>query len=158
VDHEWHARDDIWKSVEAKFLGLPWFVKEECGCWRFTGAISGNGYGCIRYLGKGYGAHVIAYRAYKGPVPKGRWVLHTCNNPWCVNPDHLYAGTAQDNINDQIAGGTKSYGSVLKEDEVRDIKRLLAEGRHSQYEIADRFGVSRSAILHIKLGNSWRHV
>lgn len=79
------------------------------GCWYWLGHVCKDGYGQItirtddnRYTSK---AHRIAYQICKGDIPKGMYVLHSCDNPRCVNPDHLSVGTQKDNIKDMFQKG-----------------------------------------------------
>jgi len=78
------------------------------GCWWFDGNPDTNGYGRFRIGGKGSKldmAHRVSYELHKGKIPDGKLVLHTCDNRLCVNPDHLYAGTYQDNAIDAVSRG-----------------------------------------------------
>lgn len=81
-------------------------------CINFTGSKDKDGYGWQRGFGERK-AHRVAYVQANGPVPDGLWVLHTCNNPSCINPDHLYAGTPKQNSEDRRQSGRdkgwKSY-------------------------------------------------
>src|SRR5689334_18937729 len=73
-----------------------------CGCWLWTKSINRDGYGSLGVFGRrGLKAHRVSYEAFNGEVPSGKWILHTCDVRSCVNPSHLYAGTAQDNVNDR---------------------------------------------------------
>lgn len=72
------------------------------GCWTWLGAKDRDGYGQFRYTPKFQGkAHRFAYEVFRGPITKGLSVLHTCDNPSCVNPSHLYVGTNSDNMQDR---------------------------------------------------------
>lgn len=78
------------------------FVEKTDSCWNWAGGKAGNGYGCV---GAGDGsAYVLTHRAAwmltNGPIPDGMWVLHTCDNRLCVNPDHLYLGDRSQNMKD----------------------------------------------------------
>jgi hypothetical protein len=76
-------------------------IKTE-SCWNWTGATWGNnGYGCLRFNGKTQSTHRISYVLYNGNILEGMVVMHTCDNPICVNPDHLKLGTQLENIQDR---------------------------------------------------------
>ena len=74
-------------------------------CWEWDGAKDKDGYGRLRWRWKEMRAHVAAWLAWRGKVPKDSCVLHTCDNPSCVNPDHLWLGTQGDNVADRHAKG-----------------------------------------------------
>lgn len=80
------------------------------GCWVWNGFLSHEGYGgfscCIEGSPKSYPAHRVSYMLYVGNIPEGLQVLHKCNNKRCVNPEHLYVGTHQDNMRDLREAGT----------------------------------------------------
>jgi hypothetical protein len=128
------------------------------GCHEFTGHIMPNGYGQIHYNGKTHYAHRIAYELAKGPL-NGMYVLHTCDNRKCVNPDHLFLGTFDDNMADMVAKkrqahGEKNYHARLSNDQVKKIRSEV--GTHG--EIASRYGVSCSLISQIRSGRIWKYV
>lgn len=136
----------------------------ESGCWHWQGYTYEPGYGRMGVKPYDY-AHRFAYQHFVGPIPRRRWILHHCDNPSCVNPEHLYAGTAKDNALDRErrgrGGGPKLRGdnssnAILNESQVREIKRL--KGTVSARVLAERFGVSQSAIYSIYGGYSWSHV
>lgn len=84
-------------NVADRFLAL---VEEQDGCWPWLGHKDVEGYGRITVNGKRLGAARLSYERFVGPIPKGLHVLHSCDNPGCVNPDHLRIGTHADNMRD----------------------------------------------------------
>lgn len=80
-------------------------VRRSDGCWEWTGSKRGNGYGCLAVGGRQVGAHRVAWETQNGPIPEGLFVLHKCDNPPCVRPDHLFLGTAKDNAMDMARKG-----------------------------------------------------
>lgn len=92
----WRTMDRFWKYVERR-------VEDEC--WIWNGPRVPSGYGRIRWNGRDSYAHRCSYELHKGPVPPGMHVCHTCDNPPCVNPKHLFHGTRQDNMQDSVRKG-----------------------------------------------------
>lgn len=77
------------------------YVVSNSGCWIWTGAKMAKGYGKMWLLGKLIGAHRASWELHRGQVPKGLHVLHSCDTPECINPNHLFLGTNHDNIVDR---------------------------------------------------------
>jgi hypothetical protein len=77
------------------------------GCWEWQGAHDGDGYGLIKIDGKLRRATRVAWETAYGPIPAGLSVLHSCDNPPCVRPDHLMLGTQRANIRDMLAKGRR---------------------------------------------------
>lgn len=137
----------------------------ENGCWEFTGGRFSKGYGMITYKRKTLKAHRVAYDLVVGDIPEGIHVLHHCDNPSCCNPEHLFLGTSQDNVDDCIAKdrranarGSDIGNSILDDKSVLEIWRLLNESNLSQREIGSRYNVSQALISAIKNGQRWKHV
>lgn len=130
------------------------------GCWIWTKAVDRDGYGRIWYEGETQPAHRISFLNYKGPLGNYQ-VLHKCDNPSCVNPDHLFLGTNQDNMIDKKNKGrcnppigVRSGTAKLTDDVVRSIR--AAEGKYK--ELSKIFGISPAQICRIKSGTRWSHV
>lgn len=143
-------------------------VKEdENGCWLWQKAITRNGYGNFA-LGGGTnrGAHRVSYFAFKGDIPDGMDVCHTCDVRDCVNPSHLFIGSRSDNILDASRKnrvsrthqkkGSGHPASKLTEGDVPTILRRLQSGE-PKASIARSYGVSDRIILLISRGDLWRH-
>jgi len=91
-------------------------------------------------------AHRLSYILFKGPIPEGLLVCHRCDNPICVNPDHLFVGTEQDNMDDKVAKGR--HFRVLSDIEIAVIKAAYIP-RHKDFcfrALAEKFGVSEPTI------------
>ena len=151
--------DDLKRRIEGRYV-----VDPATGCWNWTLSTIGKGYGqCnVRYLKERF-AHRVAYRAFRGPIPDGRDVLHTCDNRLCVNPRHLFLGSKKDNAQDMKAKGRHLYGernteAKLTEKQVLQIHRLYRAGGVSTYQLADMFGVIQGTIWKILQGQRWAHV
>jgi len=135
--------------------------KDECMVW--TGYTS-NGYGEMTFLGKKMSVHRAMYRASRGEIPKGMYVCHTCDNPPCCNPLHLFCASPKDNTKDAVIKGrfnhcvgSKHTSSKLTEDDVREIKRILKRGGSSTH-IARNYNVHVTTIERIKYGKGWKHI
>lgn len=83
--------------------------KLKSGCWQWKGSSNKDGYGTTRYMGKSIMAHRLSFLLHGGEIPDGMCVLHSCDNPPCVNPDHLFLGTHQDNMDDMARKGRRYY-------------------------------------------------
>lgn len=131
-------------------------------CWPWTRSRLPKGYGRIYVAGKFLLAHRVAYELRRGPIPSGLLVLHRCDNPPCCNPKHLFLGTHQDNVRDMTTKGRAFYingervgNAKLTEQNVRDARRLLADGHLTHREIGRELGVSATAISNIATGRTW---
>ena len=168
-------------SVQVRFQE-KYVVNAETGCWEWTGAINNNGYGLLNVDSRSRLAHRISYEIHVGQIPESRdyhgtCVLHKCDVRRCVNPDHLFLGTVQDNTSDMDAKGRrvnapqigeKHGNSILTDDAARAIKEILRRhppscNHHSgsagiQAFLGRWFGVSHITISAIHTGRLWRHV
>lgn len=85
--------------------------KIDGGCWLWKGSFGPSGYGQFKAFGKMVGAHRFALELYKGPIPKGKQALHSCDNKACVNPDHLRVGTHTENMAEASSRGLMATGA-----------------------------------------------
>lgn len=129
-------------------------------CWLWMGAKHKRGYGSFRAPGESK-AHRFSYSRYIGPIPHGMSVCHKCDNPSCVNPEHLFAGTHTDNMVDKMIKGRGGHllgsshpRSKLNEDQVRAIR---ADGRR-QIDIAIDYGIKQAQVSEIKRRVAWTHI
>ena len=139
------------------------------GCWLWDGATTGRmGYGTIRTgslcdgTRRNEGAHRVSYELHVGPIPEGLHVLHRCDVPACVNPDHLFLGTPADNTADMMAKGRQRKGesenrSKLTEADVREIRRRSESGEEGR-ALAPEFGVCEGTISMVINRKTWTHL
>lgn len=153
-------------------------------CWIWTGAKIKFGYGVIRRNSSEGGAqqktHRVSWELHNGPIPQGLMVLHRCDNPPCVRPDHLFLGTGLDNVADREAKGRTAKGdnsgarlhperhahlpgelsaqAKLTNDDVLQITARYKSGSATQRQLASEYGIGQAQISRILLGKRWRHL
>lgn len=135
-------------------------------CWPWTAGLFSNGYGQFRVGRRKVRAHRAYFEKVVGPVPAGKILCHSCDNPRCCNPAHLRVGTHGDNAADRSARGRDGRGFKRQSGEANGASRLKTadvaaiRAAHSAGEsyraIARRFGVSASQVGNIIRGDSWR--
>lgn len=109
-------------------------IDDVTGCWNWTGAKKPEGYGSIGIGKKMYRAHRLSYELYRGDIPKGMFVCHRCDNPACINPDHLFVGTPLENVRDMDGKGrgVRVPRRKLTDEQIRHIKRReLTNGEYA---------------------------
>lgn len=151
----------FWRRVE----------QDTDGCWEWQGVISRFGYGLLRIGSKWARVHRISWEIHFGQIPEGIFVCHHCDNRKCVRPDHLFLGTAQDNIRDMVSKkrdvnsthpelhprGETHGRAVLNDNLVRQIRALHLTGMNCG-EIGRLLGVKRSTVGNVTEGKRWTHV
>lgn len=143
---DWRPR--FWSKVD-KSAG-------EAGCWPWRAGCTDNGYGSFSLDGRAYGAHRVSYALAHSSIPKGKEVCHTCDNPPCVNPAHLFAGTHKQNMMDKQRKsratrltGVMNGRAKITEGTARRIFVAYRDGHLTQEKIAKLFGVKRSQVADI---------
>lgn len=131
-------------------------------CWEWLGSKAQSGHSRCSFRGGPAPAYRALYILTYGELPVGGVVRHTCDNPGCVRIDHLLLGTQADNMRDaverhRIPWGEQRRNSKLRAVQVLEIRQLLRDGLTDR-DIARRFGVSRSAIYHIRTGATWKRL
>lgn len=139
------------------------FIDKTDGCWNWTGAKNKEGYGQFTINNRNHRSNRIAYLIYVGDIPEEMNVCHTCDNPSCVNPKHLFLGTRSDNMKDAYKKGRKTNkgsnnpNSKLKEYQVIEIRNKYKSGI-KQVDLANEYAVSRHVIFDIVRNKRWKHI
>jgi HNH endonuclease len=169
-----NAADPNWKRGRVKSMIPPaidvfndsYIPEPNSGCWLWTKGLAKAGYGLLQrgdYTGT---SHRFSYLTFKGPIPEGMFVCHTCDVRSCVNPDHLWLGTAKDNSQDcsrkgrnYIPGcvGEDHGGSIMTEDKVRELRRLREDG-YNYPKLSKEFGISKATVCQIVRRKTWKHI
>ncbi|MFJ0492812.1 HNH endonuclease signature motif containing protein [Citrobacter werkmanii] len=144
------------KSLEERLLAGC--IKTE-GCWIWRRSVASSGYGQIRLNYKNLRANRASFMVFKGEIPDGMVIRHTCDNKLCINPDHLILGSCKQNSEDMVsrdrqAKGIKNGRCKLSEDTVREIKKSTL----SCSKTAEKFGISKSHAHKIMKGAAWSFI
>lgn len=150
------------KSAAERFWAK---VQKTETCWVWTAARNSDGYGAFGYKGKVKGAHIVSYDMNIGSIPDGLCVLHKCDNPPCVRPDHLFLGTKKDNMDDCVQKdrrinhtGEKNGQSRLTDAQVVEMRARYRSGGATQKALAQEYGVSLFTIYEIVRGLRFKHL
>lgn len=148
-----------------------WKEDPETGCWLWQGKLLSTGYGQFNLDGtRPVLSHRAAWILHKGEIPenpnsayKTYYMCHKCDNPQCVNPDHLFLGDQQSNMDDKMGKGRHGYGisqganhgnAKVTEDDVRTIRA----SSDSLTVLAKRYGIAKSTMAAIRKRETWKHV
>jgi hypothetical protein len=144
-------------EIEARFWvkvtkGLP------TDCWLWNGGTTGHpkhDYGVWWYKGKHLTAHDVSYILTHGDIPESMVICHTCDNPKCVNPNHLWAGTHKDNYEDMVAKKRQKYpSSKLTSEKVVLLRQRFGTGE-SRTALAKEYGISREMLYRVCRRDAW---
>lgn len=137
---------------------------EKTGCIELVDGKSKRGYERLWVNGARVSAHRAAYQNKFGPIPKGMLVLHKCDNPHCINPDHLFLGTSQDNRNDMLRKGRQKVllgetnpSSKLDNDDVLFIRTMARLGEKTS-DLSAFLGVGKTTITNVIARRTWKHI
>ena len=140
-------------------------VNKTSNCWEWTGSKDGKGYGQFSANCKRYSTHRFSFELKYGKIPNGLCVLHHCDNPSCVRPDHLFLGTVADNNRDSIIKGRNfcpigedNGRSKLTKRDVSLIRELYSRRDTTHIQLAQQFNVCSATICYIVNNQTWKHI
>lgn len=132
-------------------------------CWNWQRGKTKDGYGHFRYGGTHLKAHRVSWEFKNGEIASGLDICHSCDNPSCVNPKHLFPGTRLDNMKDMVAkgrgnhkGGAQSRHHKLTTEKVQEVRSRYAFGKVTQGQLATEMNVSRDTIFRIVHYQTWK--
>ena len=131
------------------------------GCWEWTGSRNRLGYGRITVNGRVELAHRVSMQEFRGVDPAGLSVCHKCDNPCCINPEHLFVGTQLDNMRDCAAKGRRVFvrGELQKAAKLNpDLVRMIRRSKKSNCQLSRELGISDVAISSARLRKTWAWV
>jgi hypothetical protein len=139
-------------------------INADTGCWNWTGPTNGCERGRVYIDGETFYAYRVSYTAHVGPIPDGAQINHHCDNPACINPEHLYAGTHLDNMRDAVERGRlklppvrrgpENHHALLTDAQAAEIARRYAAGEATQAQLSAEYGVAVSSIGRIVRGQN----
>lgn len=147
--------NELRKKFERCFISSP-------SCWLWISGTDSHGYGKIQYQCSSHKAHRLAYQIYVGNIPDGLHVLHRCDNPRCVNPDHLFIGSHADNMKDKTTKG-RAHGAHPGSDHHKakltdcDVLKIRSDPRCNRL-ISEEYGICRQQVGDIKHRKYWSHI
>jgi hypothetical protein len=152
-----------WSAFEQKFISK--YKVHSNGCWLWLEGGDKDGYGLIRTGTIKQRAHRLSYKLYRGDIPKGILVCHTCDTPSCVNPEHLFLGTHKDNNKDMRnkgrepnQNGERNPIAKLKDKDVLNMRTKYSTGQYTCAELAKEYDVSAALVNYIINRKVWRHI
>jgi hypothetical protein len=148
-----------WMSLKDRF----WLKVEKLDdCWIWKGNLSRQGYGTIKDNKKSVAAHRVSWRLHNGDIPDGMIIMHKCDNPLCVRPDHLELGTKQDNMLDMKRKGRNTFnsrhgGSLLTDDQVLELRKRYYAGE-SVHILSKDYNIVIRSVYPIISGQNYKHL
>lgn len=154
IQYTKNSIDKFWSRVDKESSIILYHGSR---CWEWKSGFSQNGYGNVKLLNKTRYTHRVSYELAFGDIPNGLYVLHHCDNRKCVNPSHLFLGTARDNSDDKVYKNRQPRGETngrckLSDEQVAEIRRRykpFGKGGEGSPTLAKIFGVSWSQIQKI---------
>jgi hypothetical protein len=156
--------------LEQKHIDLFWskvINPNDGGCWGWSGGCFGNGRPAISVSGRNYLAYRVSWLIHNGSIGARRLICHSCDNPKCCNPEHLFEGTSKDNVDDMYSKGRENRPrgenaptSKLTTEQVLQIRAEYQKGKwgFGAVMIGKRFGIGPKSVLGIINREYWKHI
>lgn len=129
------------------------------GCWLWTSSIDSTGYGTFWKDKTSHKAHRLSYQIYRGEIPLGMQVCHKCDTPLCVNPEHLFIGTLQDNMHDRNSKRRQAHGVRHSRAKICEADVVaIRSSTETTVSLSKKYNVGSDVISRIKNHKAWRHV
>ncbi len=149
-----NTKETFWSKVNKK---------KDDECWEWQAGCCDEGYGKFMFECTVYRAHRLAYKFTHNYLPSDSDVLHTCDNPKCCNPNHLYLGTQKNNMEDRNNKHRQALGehngkSKLTSEQVLEIRKLYSSGKYTHQTLSVMFNISRQNISFILSNQGWKHI
>jgi hypothetical protein len=136
-------------------------INKQTNCWEWQLSVQKCGYGKAYLNKKMQSAHRVAYQLYAGPIPDNYWVLHSCDNRLCCNPQHLFLGDVKSNTQDKVDKQRQNRGTTVPQSKLTEAQVLEIRSKYPgklQRELAAEYGISRSKISLIVNRKNWKHI
>lgn len=122
------------------------------GCWEWLAVKNQDGYGRVKRLGRLESAHRVSYELYKGPFDLTKHICHSCDNPGCVNPDHLWLGDYEANTKDKVIKA-RQYKKLTEEQVL-----IIRDSQETNASLAKKYKISQASVSLIKRRINWKHL
>lgn len=145
-------RATVWDRFTSRY------IYKGNGCWEWVGSRFNNGYGriCINY--KTMGAHCLSWELHRGKIKKGMFVCHACDNPSCVNPEHLFIGTPKENTHDARDKGRRADRERHPKAKLtwESVSLIRSLPNADAQKLAKKLGVNFSTVYRVRNGKRWK--
>ena len=145
-------------TMKDRFLNSFEMITES-GCWVWGGSVNESGYGQMTWKNRSYSAHRFSYQQFVGSIPESMCVLHQCDVPSCVNPNHLFLGTNQDNMKDKVSKERQAKGEKQGSAKLTTVQVMEILGSNNTFAaLANKYGVQATTVANIKKRKTWVHI